>query len=145
MTLDKRTRAQMLSCCEEIHDDDGIDPREFFREGRREKKEDHRTRRLCQQVAETLHQVLPGSTGDSSLDDLRVENVQPAPNAARLRVTLRWIGTVAEFDRKQIEHTVATAAGRLRFEVAAAITRRKAPILTFQILGPEIAPQGGAQ
>ena len=62
--LDKRTRAQMLAHCGEIHADDGVDPREYFKAGRIHKKEDHKAKQLCRQVAETLDQVLPGETSD---------------------------------------------------------------------------------
>lgn len=141
MTIDRRKLREMLSCCEEVREDDGIDPREFFKNKHRPKKEEHRTERLCQQVAETLQLVLfdalRGPPSSDTAGCLQVESVAAAPNAGRLRVSLRWTGVADELDRKAVEEGLARAAGRLRCEVAAAITRRKAPHLVFEVLGPE--------
>ena len=90
MALDKRTREQMLAHCGEIHEDDGVDPREYLKlNTTTRKKEDHKAKRICRQVAETLDQVLSGETGDDILRNLRVESVVPAPDSSRLFVTLR--------------------------------------------------------
>ncbi len=42
---------------------------------------------LCHQVAETLEEVL-AECGDVVLQDLRVLDVEPAPDASRLLVTV---------------------------------------------------------
>jgi ribosome-binding factor A len=137
MTLDKRTRREMLAHCDEMHDDDGIDPRDFFKTDRIQKKEHHHLLRLCRQVAETLDQVLSGEIGDNLLQCLHVVSVTPAPNASRLLVTLRADCKRDEFDRDVLEDRLAACKGRLRCEVAAAITRRKAPTLAFNLIGPD--------
>ena len=136
MALDNRTREQLLAHCGEIHDDDGVDPREFFKAGRTHKKEDRKARQLCRQVAETIEQVLSGETGDDVLRGLRVSDVVPAPDSSRLLVTLRVDCEAERFDRKLVEHLLSCCKGHLRCEVAAAITRRKAPTLVFNIEGP---------
>ncbi len=41
---------------------------------------------LCRQVAVTLDMVLSGECRDELLQSLRVESVQPAPNASRMLV-----------------------------------------------------------
>jgi len=137
MALDRRTREQMLALCGEIHDDDGVDPQEFFKVGRVHKKEDHKAKQLCRQVAETLDQVLSGETGDDVMRGLRVSDVVPAPDSSRLLVTLHADFWLEEFDRRLVEQRLAHCKGRLRCEVAAAITRKKAPALVFNIVGPD--------
>lgn len=60
MEPDKHTREKMLELCGDIHEDDGVDPREFFKTSHESKKDDYKARQLCRQVAETLDQVLSG-------------------------------------------------------------------------------------
>ncbi len=129
-------RKAMLAHCGEIHEDDGVDPREYFKPDRSEKKEDHKAKQLCRQVAETIDQVLAGETNDELLRALRVAAVVPAPDASRVLVTLHADCQPAEFDREAIEAALAQRQGQLRCAVAAAITRRKAPSLLFSVLGP---------
>jgi ribosome-binding factor A len=137
MTLDKRTREQMLEVCEEIHEDDGVNPRDFFKSVRGPGKRDHKAKQLCRQAAETLDQVLSGETGDCRLACLRVVSVQPAPDTARLLVTVIADCAMEDFSRQKTEERLQASAGRLRTAVAAAITRRKAPTLTFLVLAPD--------
>ena len=138
MALDKRTREQMLEMCGELHEDDGVDPREFFQsQGRRPRKQKHKATQLCRQAAETLSQVLAGESGDPRLVCLRVVGVEPAPDASRLLVTLKADCTADEFDRAETEQQLHASAGRLRTAVAESITRRKAPTLAFVVIGPE--------
>jgi len=136
MALDKRTREQMLEMCGEIHEDDGVDPREFFKSGRGPRKQDHKAKQLCRQAAETLDQVLSGEIGDPQLACLRVVSVQPAPDASRLLVTVVADCAAEGYCREEIEERLAASAGRLRTCVASAVTRKKAPMLTFALLGP---------
>jgi ribosome-binding factor A len=136
MSLDKRTREQMLAHCDAIHEDDGVDPREFFKLRSHRDKPDRKAQQLCRQVAETIDQVLAGELGDAALNGLRVASAIPAPDASRLLVTVVVIGHDAPFDRAVIEQKLAAVTGLLRSAVAAAITRRKAPNLSFVIIGP---------
>lgn len=137
MALDKRTREQMLAHCGEIHADDGIDPREFFKVNRIHKKEDRKAKQLCRQVAETLDQVLSGEISDDVLRGLRVSSVVPAPDASRLLVTLYADCDPNEFNRDEIEQRLAVRQGQLRCEIAASITRKKTPTLAFNVIGPD--------
>jgi ribosome-binding factor A len=139
MVHSKRMREQMLEMCGEIHADDGVDPRQFFKVSQVRKKEDHKTRQLCRQVAEQIGQILSGEIGDDALHSLRVIDVVPAPNASQLLVTLTTDLAIGEFDRAETERRLSELKGRLRCEVAAAITRRKAPTLDFEIVvTPEV-------
>ena len=136
MSLDKRTREQMLAHCDAIHEDDGVDPREFFKLRSHRDKPDRKAQQLCRQVAETIDQILAGELGDASLNALRVASVVPAPDASRMLVTLVATGHNAAFDRVEVEQKLVAVTGLLRSAVAAAITRRKAPNLSFVVIGP---------
>lgn len=137
MALDKRTREQLLAHCGEIRNDDGIDPREFFKARGTHKKEDRKAKQLCAQVAEVLDQVLSGEIGDDILRGLRVIDVVPAPDSSRLLVTLHADCGPQLFDRNEVERRLSAYKGKLRCDIAAAITRRKAPTLAFNVIGPK--------
>ena len=135
MSLDKRTRERMLAHCDAIHEDDGVDPREFFKPHSHRDKPDRKAQQLCRQAAETIDQILAGELGDAALNHLRVASVVPAPDASRLLVTLVATAQDAPFDRSETEQKLHAVTGLLRAAVAAAITRRKAPNLSFVIIG----------
>lgn len=136
MTLDKRTREQMLAHCGEIHDDDGVDPREFFKTRKARNKKNHKAIQLCRQVAETLGLVLAGEFDDELLHNLQVVSVDPAPDASQLAVALRADVPGGRVDAQEVLDRLAMVAGRLRCAVAAAITRKRAPKLVFHMVGP---------
>jgi hypothetical protein len=135
MPLDRRAREQMLEHCGAIHDDDGIDPREYFRSRAAQRGNDRKARQLCRQVAHTIDQVLSGEMDDDFLRDLGVMSVVPAPNSGRLLVTLAPRTAVEDFDPGDVEQRLVACEGRLRTAVAAAITRRKTPQLVFCVCG----------
>jgi ribosome-binding factor A len=136
MILNKRTRKEPLAHCDEIHDDDCIDPRDFFKPPRDDRREGRKARQLCRQVAETLDMVLSGECRDELLQSLHVLSVDPAPNSARLLVTLAADIPADRFDRQAILDRLNDQSGRLRAEVAAAITRKRTPVLVFHVIGP---------
>jgi ribosome-binding factor A len=112
--------------------DDGHDPREFFKKDDSSHSAGRKTRQLCEQVSQTLQQVL-GEAADSELQALHVVEVGPAPDASQLLVLLAPL-TGGEFDLAAAEAALARAGGWLRGEVAAAIHRKRAPSLVFRVL-----------
>lgn len=136
MTLDKRTRERLLAHCGELHEDDGVDPRRFFKIDKRRNKQNHKARQLCHQVAETLALVLAGEFGDHQLHGLQVVSVDPAPDASQLSVTLRTDEPCGSAQRQEVLNRLAMVNGRLRCAVAAAISRKRTPKLLFRIVGP---------
>ncbi len=136
MTLNKRMRDEMLAHCGEIHDDDGVDPRDFFRSNTHRDKNNYKATQLCKQVAETLSLVLTGEFDDELLQSLHVVSVDPAPDASQLAVTLRADIGGGQFDSQEILSRLTAVTGRLRAEVASAITRKRAPKLLFRLTGP---------
>jgi ribosome-binding factor A len=91
---------------------------------------------LCHQVAETLEEVL-AECGDAVLQALRVLDVEPAPDASRLLVTVA-VDDFPEGDLNpdRVHDHLARASGHLRSEVATAITRKRAPVLVYRLAGP---------
>ena len=114
-----------------------LTPATFLRQIASIRKNITTSQRLCHQVAETLDQVLSGEIADNLLQCLHIVSVRPAPDASRLLVTLHADCKREEFDRDLLEDRLAASKGRLRCEVAAAITRRKAPSLIFNLIGPD--------
>jgi ribosome-binding factor A len=115
--------------CESRGPDDGIDPKLLFRpESRR--RDDRGVLRLCSQARDALTYAL-ADCGDETLQSLRVDAVQPAPDATRLAVTVR---AADETKAATARERLASAAGMLRTEVAGFLRRRRAPELVFRVL-----------
>ena len=137
MALSKRKREELLALCGEIHEDDAVDPHTFFNDSHNSNKRNRKTLQLCRQVGEVLGLVLADGHADSALADLYVESIEPAPDASRMLVTVRADVPMEHFDPASILELLASQAARLRCEVAASITRKRAPQLMFTVLGPE--------
>ena len=104
-----------------------------------------KTLQLCRQVQRTLQLAL-GCRAEEELQGLEVLSVEPAPNASQLLVRL---APLLPSDVRPVENVwsqLGPATGALRTEVAAAIRRRRAPQLLFQIepqmAAPEVRPRG---
>ncbi|TWT77837.1 Ribosome-binding factor A [Posidoniimonas polymericola] len=141
MVLDKRTREQMLAHCGAIHPDDGVDPRHAARQqvgqSRRGGCRGRKTRQLCQQIGQTLDLLFAEGVDGLELSDLRVVSVRAATDNSRMLVTVVADDLDQPFRRELLASRLQRLAGRLRTEVAQAITRRRAPVLTFVVLGHE--------
>jgi ribosome-binding factor A len=134
MNRKKPSRRQLQSLCADIHPDDGVDPKEFFRPTRRTKAVDRKTLQLCSQVADTLNLVLSGECADELLQCLQVVEVRPAPDASQLLVLVSASSAGPVPDSAATMQHLAAANGRLRAEVASAIVRRRTPKLVFQLV-----------
>ena len=88
---------------------------------------------LCRQVEQTLSLVLSGECENEVLQSLLVESVTPAPNASQLLVTVRQMDGDEPVSTPEILVRLGEVAGQLRFEVASAITRKRAPKLLFDV------------
>jgi ribosome-binding factor A len=93
-------------------------------------KPDRRTQRLCGEVARVLGFALSWECEDDMLSSLEVLSVEPAPDAGRLRVTVR---PGAGVDPKEALARLRGATRFLRQKVAERIQRRRAPELVFEI------------
>jgi ribosome-binding factor A len=149
----------------QVFADDMQNAEEIFRKSSR-KKPDRHVQQLCRQVERTLSIVLAGEVADPILQNLSIESVTPAPDAGRLLVRVYEPGrgipapepasTGADLNDDEhrrarakatssshadILERLARVRGLLRREVAAAITRKRAPELIFQLVIPgEVRP-----
>jgi len=131
----------------EIAADDGhalqLSPRRRVRRrqgrgpGLQNRANDRKACQLCRQVALALDEAL-ADCGDDVLQNLRVLSVVPCPDASRLLVTVMSIddrpGKI--FASRTVLDHLENATGHLRCEVASAVTRRRAPVLVYQVGDP---------
>ena len=131
MSSHERRVPDPRALCAQLFPDDGVDPREDARHAARiNQKPDRKLRQLCKQVARALQLALAELPQADDLAGVSVREVTPAPDANRL-CALLVAPDPARFGA--VEQIVQRFAGRLRAEVAAAITRRRAPELTFAL------------
>ena len=90
----------------------------------------HKDLQLCRQVFDALSFAL-AELDDPLIDDLALASVVPAPSSARVLVTL--LPTRDDLDRDAALARVHDVAAELRADVAAEVTRRRAPELVFRI------------
>ena len=98
---------------------------------------DRKTYQLCRQVSDTLNFVLSGDTGDDVLRGLYVDRVDPAPDASRLLVSVAPLDRNDDTPMEVYLTKLMAISGKLRSEVAASISRRKTPELTYRVVPPD--------
>jgi ribosome-binding factor A len=128
--------------------DDGADPREFFRKEGFAERTGRKSHQLCAQVADTLSQIFGGECGDQVLQSLMVLEVVPAPDASQLLVRVGPVTRDLKLGTAEVTAALDRAAGWLRSEIAAAITRKRAPRLVFRFIPArpeETASEGEVQ
>ena len=113
---------------------DASDYGRFFEKSAARKRSDHKARQLCRQVFRTLTNALAGF-GDDLLQDVVVDSVEPAPDASRLMVRVYTSAHQPDVSPADVLRRLHQAQGRLRSEVAAAIVRKRAPELSFHVIG----------
>lgn len=134
MTRKKRMTDSLSKYRQAIDADDGADPREFFQKEGFADRTGRKSHQLCAQVADTLRQVFGGECGDEVLQALTVLDVAPAPDASQLLVQVGPITPETQLSAGDVSAALDGAAGWLRTEVAAAITRKRAPRLVFRFV-----------
>jgi ribosome-binding factor A len=93
-----------------------------------------KVRQFCRQVQRALNLALADRNAGDGINDLFIEEVSPAPDCGRLLVH------VLIPDGRPVADAIAALhrdAPRLRAEVAAAVTRKRAPELSFAPAFPE--------
>ena len=135
MTRPNRVRDSLTNFRAEADADDGNDPREFFKkEGSSNSKAGRKAQQLCAQVADTLQQLLGGESGDEILQALCLVEVSPAPDASQMLVVVGPALGAAPLREEEVQAALDRASGWLRSEIAAVITRKRAPRLVFRYL-----------
>jgi ribosome-binding factor A len=89
---------------------------------------ERKTRQFCRQVQRAMNFALADRKLGDGIDGLFVEDVSPAPDCGRLLVRILVPGSVPVND---VMIALGRETPRLRSEVAAAITRKRAPELCF--------------
>lgn len=95
-----------------------------------------KTAQLCRQVYVTLFQSLAG-LGEEALLEASIESVLPTQGGSALLVTV-IVAARGGIELQDVHAALERANGRLRADVAAAITRRHVPELIFIV-----RPQSG--
>ena len=93
-----------------------------------ERQAERKARQFCRQVQRALNLALADGGGDDGLNELFVEEVSPAPDCGHLLV---HVLVPAERRVNDALGALRRDAPRLRSEIAAAITRKRAPELSF--------------
>jgi ribosome-binding factor A len=143
-------KEQVLALCAELGEDDGravpsnasrrASFRRTGRDGPQVRQTDRKASQLCRQVAVTLDGVF-ADCGDGVLQNLHVASVAPFPDASRLLVTVSSVdgrsvrATTPEVVLDHLNH----ASGHLRREIAAAVTRKRAPLLLYRLAEPALS------
>jgi ribosome-binding factor A len=94
----------------------------------------HKDLQVCRQVFDALTYAL-AELDDPVIDELVLVSVTPAPNAARVQVNL--MPAHAGVDREAALARLAEIGSALRAEVAAEVTRKRAPELAFHLGYPD--------
>ncbi len=140
MPYRKPSKKVLRSLCARVEPGDGLDPKLEAR-ARLSRSEStgtgRKVRQLCRQVVEAVDLALFGQSHDPVLHGLHVVSVVPAPDASRLLVTVA-IRPGEPFEPDRILGHLERASAWLRCEVAAAITRKRAPALAFRVAIPEM-------
>lgn len=90
----------------------------------------HKDLQVCRQVFDALTYAL-AELGDPMIDELALASVTPAPDAARVLVTL--VPSRDGIDPAAALARLRDAMPDLREEVAAELTRKRVPELVFRI------------
>jgi len=90
----------------------------------------HKDLQVCRQVFDALTYAL-AELDDPMIEELALASVTPAPNAARVLVTL--VPTRGGLDPAAALERLRGAMPDLREEVAAELTRKRVPELVFRI------------
>jgi ribosome-binding factor A len=114
-------------------DANAIDPSDFFAPSQSARVE-RKVQQLCKEVERTLGYALPACQ-DTTLRDLIIVSVTPAPDGARLLVALQPASPLA-IDVGLVLERLQRVRGLLRAEVAAALQRKRTPELAFCIVPP---------
>jgi len=136
MSKGRRVREEMEIQCDRVHEEDGVDPREFFRKGRYGRgKPNRKAAQLCSQVSETISLALTGDFADERLQGLSVLSVVPAPDSGQLVVTIQADLEEGSPELTELSDRLNVIAGWLRSEMAAAIARKRTPHLALRLVG----------
>jgi ribosome-binding factor A len=138
MSTKRPSRKSIRLLCGEVAPDDGTDPRFDPPKNGPPRRAGRKRLQLCRQVEESLREAF-ACQKDDILRELDVIAVGPGSDRTRLCVTLRLDPAAAHCGPQEVLDRLQHASGRLRCEVAGAITRRRTPEIEWRLAlaGPE--------
>jgi len=89
---------------------------------------------------QTINVRLAGDLGDARLQSVFVDEVTPAPDAARLLISVRQAFPQPDCTPTDVLVALRGASGLIRCEVAGVVARKKVPELVFQVLPESLVP-----
>ncbi len=89
---------------------------------------------LAKQVFHAIELAFQGDLSDPVLQDLHVISVRPAPDATNLAVVFEMTPTHGKMELATVLEHLERARGMLRVLVTRAISRKRAPELSFQVM-----------
>jgi ribosome-binding factor A len=125
-------RERLLEMCGQLHEDDCVDPNQYFKPNRKLDVANKKAKQLCRQALETLEMVL-SDCDEELMQSLVVAGVDPAPDSSRLLVTVGVDLEPDEFDQSLILSILQNQTPRLRAELARSISRKRVPNLSYRI------------
>jgi len=121
--------------CARVDAEDGVDPRDTVsRHDRSRRKQKRKAQQLCKQAYQTLAITLSGQCGDPILQDLSLIGVEATPDGSDLIVAVQLTTLDGQVTVSEVLERLARVHGFLRSELAAAITRKRAPELSWRVL-----------
>ncbi len=135
MKLRQRSDKGLVSLCDEVRPEDGIDPRRYFgsRSGSKNDSPDRKALQLCKQAAIAIDLALRGMDDHPLLGDLAVQRVDPGKDRSHLQVVVGVPPGTTAWQADAILAALNRQRGRLRAEVAATISRKRVPELSFRL------------
>jgi ribosome-binding factor A len=107
----------------------GIDPSAFASSGN-DRRAERKTHQLCREVREALSLAIAELDDDALASAWVADVIATDPSHLRVIVVARRADEVGA-----IHEVLQRAAGYLRSEVAGAITRKRVPLLAFEVHG----------
>jgi len=130
--MHSRSRAQERPACADVFEDDAPPTRrDSHRREFADAPMDRKTLQLCAQVRRALYLALPADDVPGG-ETLRIESVQPAPDARRLQVVLS-IPASHEALAPAVHACLPRWSAVLRAEVARSIHRKRTPTIVLRL------------
>ncbi len=116
---------------------DGIDPKEEKRQQarrQRKRKPDYSSQRLAKQCFDAL--CLGSSLTEIGLEDFAITAVHPLGRSGQFLVEIQCVAPLTAYDPREAEERLRLASGKIRFEIAGYLHRKRVPELKFRVIPP---------
>lgn len=132
--------ASLRAICGQVFEDDVVERRTGSSRDSESPHRDRKALQLCKQARRAIESCLAMSPSPI-VSALRVLDVSPVPDGTRLRVLVGNDVVVRQAGAARVEGALASVRASARAAVAAAITRKRAPVVEL-LLVPESEASG---